>query len=205
MTKLDGQRGRSTESGRAVTRRSWRGWEATSSPSATLTLDRKRPPQLSVRKSSGALVAEGEPLHVHRTTPGCRNGAAKRRFRDVSVMAVTELFSRIVERYELDLEEPLQMDCCRGDAVRHVLVVTANASLRLAATSGLMRVEWREERIGARPDEVSQMKNGKAPSPNTVHPIAGYENEVYVRPTVTRPTSSWATSPTSPTPSSRAT
>ena len=31
------------------------------------------------------------------------------------------------------------------------------------------------------------MKNGKAPNPNTVHPIAGYENEIYVKPTITRP------------------
>lgn len=30
------------------------------------------------------------------------------------------------------------------------------------------------------------MKNGKAPNPNTVHPIAGYENEIYVKPTITR-------------------
>ena len=31
------------------------------------------------------------------------------------------------------------------------------------------------------------MKNGKMPDPNTVHPIAGYENEIYVKPTITRP------------------
>ena len=31
------------------------------------------------------------------------------------------------------------------------------------------------------------MKNGKAPDPNAVHPIAGYENEIYVKPTVTNP------------------
>ena len=31
------------------------------------------------------------------------------------------------------------------------------------------------------------MKNGKVPNPNTVHPIAGYENEIYVKPTVTNP------------------
>lgn len=31
------------------------------------------------------------------------------------------------------------------------------------------------------------MKNGKVPNPNTVHPIAGYENEIYVKPTITRP------------------
>lgn len=31
------------------------------------------------------------------------------------------------------------------------------------------------------------MKNGKAPDPNTVHPIAGYENEIYAKPTVTNP------------------
>ena len=31
------------------------------------------------------------------------------------------------------------------------------------------------------------MKNGKVPNPNTVHPIAGYENEINVKPTITRP------------------
>lgn len=31
------------------------------------------------------------------------------------------------------------------------------------------------------------MKNGEVPNPNTVHPIAGYENEIYVKPTITNP------------------
>ena len=31
------------------------------------------------------------------------------------------------------------------------------------------------------------MKDGKAPNPNTVHPIAGYEKEIYVKPTITNP------------------
>lgn len=31
------------------------------------------------------------------------------------------------------------------------------------------------------------MKQGIMPDPNTVHPIAGYENEIYVRPTVKNP------------------
>ena len=31
------------------------------------------------------------------------------------------------------------------------------------------------------------MKNGKSPDPNAVHPIAGYENEIYVKPTITNP------------------
>lgn len=31
------------------------------------------------------------------------------------------------------------------------------------------------------------MKNGKIPDPNVIHPIAGYEKEIYVRPTVTNP------------------
>ena len=30
------------------------------------------------------------------------------------------------------------------------------------------------------------MKYGKMPNPSTVHPIAGYENEIYVKPTITR-------------------
>ena len=31
------------------------------------------------------------------------------------------------------------------------------------------------------------MKNGKTPDPNVIHPIAGYENEIYVKPTITNP------------------
>ena len=31
------------------------------------------------------------------------------------------------------------------------------------------------------------MKNEKYPNPNTVHPIKGYENEIYVKPTITNP------------------
>ena len=31
------------------------------------------------------------------------------------------------------------------------------------------------------------MKNGKQPDPNTVHPIPGYANEVYIKPTVKNP------------------
>ena len=31
------------------------------------------------------------------------------------------------------------------------------------------------------------MKNGKKPDPNVIHPIAGYEKEIYVKPTVTNP------------------
>lgn len=31
------------------------------------------------------------------------------------------------------------------------------------------------------------MKGGKNPNPNTVHSIAGYDNEIYVRPTITNP------------------
>ena len=31
------------------------------------------------------------------------------------------------------------------------------------------------------------MKNGKRPDPNTVHPIPGYDREIYVKPTITNP------------------
>ena len=31
------------------------------------------------------------------------------------------------------------------------------------------------------------MKNGKTPDPAVIHPVAGYENEIYVKPTVTNP------------------
>ena len=30
------------------------------------------------------------------------------------------------------------------------------------------------------------MKNGKTPDPNVIHPIPGYDNEIYVKPTLTR-------------------
>ena len=31
------------------------------------------------------------------------------------------------------------------------------------------------------------MKNGINPNPNTIHPITGYDNEIYVKPTITNP------------------
>ena len=31
------------------------------------------------------------------------------------------------------------------------------------------------------------MKNGKTPNPNTIHPIAGYDKEIYVKPTIKNP------------------
>ena len=31
------------------------------------------------------------------------------------------------------------------------------------------------------------MKNGIRPDPNTVHPIGGYENEIYIKPTISNP------------------
>jgi len=31
------------------------------------------------------------------------------------------------------------------------------------------------------------MKNGKHPNPNTIHPIAGYDKEIYVKPTIRNP------------------
>ncbi len=32
--------------------------------------------------------------------------------------------------------------------------------------------------------EVYVMKNGKKPDPNTIHPIPGYDKELYVKPTI---------------------
>ena len=32
--------------------------------------------------------------------------------------------------------------------------------------------------------EVNHMRNGKTPDPNTKHPIAGYDKEIYVKPTI---------------------
>lgn len=31
------------------------------------------------------------------------------------------------------------------------------------------------------------MKDGKYPNPNTIHPIAGYDKEIYVKPTISLP------------------
>ena len=31
------------------------------------------------------------------------------------------------------------------------------------------------------------MKDGKHPNPNTIHPIAGYDKEIYVKPTISNP------------------
>ena len=31
------------------------------------------------------------------------------------------------------------------------------------------------------------MKNGKTPNPNVIHPIAGYDKEIYVKPTIKNP------------------
>ena len=31
------------------------------------------------------------------------------------------------------------------------------------------------------------MKNGKNPNPNTIHPISGYDKEIYVKPTIKNP------------------
>ncbi len=34
---------------------------------------------------------------------------------------------------------------------------------------------------------MHEMKDGKAPDPNRIHPIAGYDQEIYVKPTITNP------------------
>lgn len=31
------------------------------------------------------------------------------------------------------------------------------------------------------------MKNGTIPNPDVVHPIAGYDNEIYIKPTINNP------------------
>ena len=36
-------------------------------------------------------------------------------------------------------------------------------------------------------EDVVKMKDGKHPNPNTIHPIAGYDKEIYVKPTITNP------------------
>ncbi len=32
--------------------------------------------------------------------------------------------------------------------------------------------------------EVDSMKDGKIPNPNTINPIAGYDKEIYIKPTI---------------------
>ena len=34
---------------------------------------------------------------------------------------------------------------------------------------------------------MSRVKNGKNPDPDVIHPIAGYDREIYVKPTITNP------------------
>ena len=34
---------------------------------------------------------------------------------------------------------------------------------------------------------MKKMKNNKTPDPNTIHPIPGYDGEIYVKPTITNP------------------
>ena len=36
-------------------------------------------------------------------------------------------------------------------------------------------------------EEAVKMKDGKHPNPNAIHPIAGYDQEIYVKPTITNP------------------
>ena len=33
----------------------------------------------------------------------------------------------------------------------------------------------------------NQMKDGKTPNPNVIHPIKGYDNEIYIKPTIKNP------------------
>ena len=35
--------------------------------------------------------------------------------------------------------------------------------------------------------EADEMKDGKVPNPNNIHPIAGYDKEIYIKPTVKNP------------------
>ena len=34
---------------------------------------------------------------------------------------------------------------------------------------------------------IQNMKNGKMPDPNVIHPIPGYDKEIYVKPTIKNP------------------
>ena len=46
---------------------------------------------------------------------------------------------------------------------------------------------WYTETDNSEFEEVVKMKDGKHPNPNTIHPIAGYDKEIYVKPTITNP------------------
>lgn len=46
---------------------------------------------------------------------------------------------------------------------------------------------WYTESDNSEFEEVVKMKDGKHPNPNTIHPIAGYDKEIYVKPTITNP------------------
>ena len=51
----------------------------------------------------------------------------------------------------------------------------------------LYRLAQGEEANKSEFEEVVKMKDGKHPNPNTIHPIAGYDKEIYVKPTITNP------------------
>ena len=53
-------------------------------------------------------------------------------------------------------------------------------------------------------DEGIKTKDGKRPNPNTIHPIAGYDKEIYVKPTITNPNIIAGALPISPTQISKA-
>ena len=46
-------------------------------------------------------------------------------------------------------------------------------------------IKWPDERPES--VEVNILKNGKGPDPDAIHPIAGYDKEIYVKPTITNP------------------
>ena len=53
---------------------------------------------------------------------------------------------------------------------------------------GSKTVDWMSGKIEKSEfKEVVKMKDGKHPNPNTIHPIAGYDKEIYVKPTITNP------------------
>ncbi len=53
---------------------------------------------------------------------------------------------------------------------------------------GSKTVDWMSGKIEKlKFEEVVKMKDGKYPNPNTIHPIAGCDKEIYVKPTITNP------------------
>ena len=69
----------------------------------------------------------------------------------------------------------------------NLLVFGMEYGIIIKQTSFLLRTYWQNRQDWKRYKEVNAIKDGKFPNPNTIHPSAGYEKEIYVKPTITNP------------------